>query len=70
MNTQTTGGKKNKVVNQKMFILIKDMQVRIIVEIYYLHVKLADIKEIMIKYYFVDKRKIPSYTLVLVSKLA
>ena len=38
-----------------MFILIKDMQVRIIVEIYYLHVKLADIKEIMIKYYFVDK---------------
>lgn len=55
MNTQTTGGKKNKIVNQKMFILIKDMQVRIIVQIYYLHVKLADIKEIMIKYYFVDK---------------
>ena len=70
MNTQTTGGKKNKIVNQKMFILIKYMQFRIIVEIYYLHVKLADIKEIMIKYYFVDKRKIPSYTLVLVSKLA
>lgn len=31
------------------------MQVRITVEIYCLHVKLADIKEIMIKYYLVDK---------------
>ena len=66
MNTQTTGGKKNKIVNQKMFILIKDIQVIIIVQIYYLHVKLADIKEIMIKYYFVDK-SIEKHTFLYVS---